>query len=149
MVTNLAEQLRPVLTVYGIDGEHVRLDGADLLKLPRHTIKVPYKGMLCTFEGVRLFDVLTKVRLPTGEKFFNTAAWYYVLAKSSNGNRAVFAWAELDETFTDKTVYVVMTRNGESFADTDSPFQLVVPHEKMRTTRWLHQLMALSVRQAN
>jgi hypothetical protein len=50
--------------------------------------------------------------------------------------------------FMDKPVYVVTTRDGKPLSDHDGPFQLVVPGEK-RPSRWVRQVTALRVRQAN
>ena len=60
----------------------------------------------------------------------------------------MFAWAELDSTFMDKAVYVVTKRDGKPLTDKDGPFQLVVQGEK-RGARWVRQVTALRIRQAN
>ena len=79
----------------------------------------------------------------------DTAAWYYVLVEATDGSRAVFSWAELDPTFISKAVYLVTKRDGKPLAKGDGPFQLVVPGEWNRTTRWIRQVKAIRVRQAN
>ena len=68
--------------------------------------------------------------------------------EANDGYRAVFAWAELDSTFMDKDVYVVTKRDGNPLSEKDGPFQLVVPGEK-RAARWVRQVTALRLRQAN
>jgi hypothetical protein len=97
---------------------------------------------------VLLSDVLTKVALPVGEKFHSSSASYYVLAEGKDGYRALFAWAELDATFMDKAIYVDTKRDKKALPENARPFQLVVPGEK-RGGRWLRQLTALRVKQAN
>lgn len=148
VVADVMHHLAPALTVQGIGGKSVELTSADLSKAPQHTINAADQGMPATFEGVRLSDVLAHVDVPTGERFYNTAAWYYLLVEATNGNRAVFAWAELDPTFMDKVVYVVTKRDGRALSETDGPFQLVVPGEK-RNARWIRQVTALRIRQAS
>ena len=134
--------------VQGIDGKSVTLSVADLSKLPQQTVKTTDHDAPVTFEGVLLADVLAKVALPAGEKFHSTAASYYMLVEAKDGYRAVYAWAELDSGFMDKAVYVVTKRDGKPLSDKDGPFQLVAPGEK-RAGRWVRQVTALRIKQAN
>jgi len=145
MAVNVAHRIPVTLTVHGIGKTKVTLTSADLSKLPQQAIRATDKGMPVTFEGVRLSDVLSKVKLPTGDKFLNTASWYYVLVEALDGNRAVFAWAELDSSFMDRKVYVITRRDGESLPKDTGPFQLMVPGEK-RTTRWVRQVTTLRIK---
>jgi hypothetical protein len=136
------------ITVTGIGGKSVTLSVSELSNLPHQTVKARDHGTPATFEGVLLTDVLAEVDLPLGEKFHNTEASYYLTAEAKDGYRAVFAWAELDTTFIDKAVYVVTKRDGKPLTDKDGPFELVAPGEK-RAARWVRQLTALRIRQAN
>jgi len=136
------------ITITGIDGKKIDITAADLFKLPQHTIKTTGYGAPATFEGVLLTDVLAKVDLPLGEKFHNTAAAYYLVVEAKDGYRAVFAWAELDLTFMDKPVYVAMKRDGKPLSVKEGPFELVAPGEK-RGARWVRQVTAMTLRQAN
>jgi len=141
-------QAPATLTVQGIGGTSATLSIPDLSKLPQQTVKVTDHGTPATFEGVLLTDVLAKVDLPLGEKFHSTGASYYLTVEAKDGYRAVFAWAELDSTFMDKPVYVVTKRDGKPLSEKDGPFELVVPGEK-RSARWVRQLAAVKMRQAN
>jgi hypothetical protein len=117
---------------------------SELALLQQRTIRAIDHGTLVTFQGVLLTDVLAEVATPTGEKFHLTAGSYYLVAEGRGGYRAVFAWTELDPSFTDKAVYVVTKRNGKPLSDDDGPFELVVPGEK-GNVRWVRQLSALRV----
>jgi hypothetical protein len=134
-------QVPATLTVQGIGGTSATLSVSDLSKLPQQTVKVTDHGTPATFEGVLLTDVLAKVDLPVGEKFHSTGASYYMLVEAKDGYRATFAWAELDASFMDKSVYVVTKRDGKALSEKDGPFQLVVPGEK-RAARWVRQVTA-------
>ncbi len=109
---------------------------AELALLPQRTVTTSDHGTPATFQGVLLAGVLGKVATPAGEKFHKTAASYYVVAEGRDGYRAVFAWAELDPAFMDKTVYVVTKRDGKPLSEDDGPFQL---------TRWVRQLTHLRI----
>jgi DMSO/TMAO reductase YedYZ molybdopterin-dependent catalytic subunit len=141
-------QVPATLEVQGVDGKSITLTASDLSKLPQQTVKTTDHETPVTFEGVLLADVLAKVALPAGEKFHSTAASYYLLVGAKDAYRAVFAWAELDPTFMDKSVYVVTKRDGKPLSDKDGPFQLVAPGEK-RAARWVRQVTALRIQQAN
>jgi hypothetical protein len=136
------------LTAQGLGGKTVTLTAADLSKLPRKSIQASDHGTPASFEGVLLNDVLAKVDLPLGEKYHSTAASYYLQVEARDGYHAVFAWAELDSTFMDKAIYLVTTRDGKPLSETEGPLQLVAPGEK-RGARWVRQVSALRIRQAN
>lgn len=138
----------PALRLVGIGGANTWLSVADLAKLPQQTVKTTDHGTSVEFQGVLLRDALSKVSLPTGEQFHSTAASYYVVVEATDGYRAAFAWAELDPAFMDKAVYVVTKRDGKPLPGKDGPFQLVVPGEK-RAARWVRQVTAVRVQQAN
>src|ERR1035441_5600324 len=123
------------MVVQGVDGKSVTLSASDLSKLPQQTVSTTDHETPATFEGVLLADVLAKVALPAGEKFHSTAASYYLLVEAKDGYRAVYAWAELDSTFMDKSVYVVTKRDGKPLSGKDGPFQLVAPGEKRAARR--------------
>ncbi len=141
-------QVPAALVVQGVGGTSATLSVADLSNLPQQTVKVADHGIPATFEGVLVTDVLAKVTLPTGEKFHSTAASYYLLVEAKDGYRATFAWAELDASFMDKSVYVVTKRDGKPLSESEGPFRLVAPGEK-RAARWVRQVTAPRIRQAN
>ena len=135
-------------TVTGVDGATATLSASEIYQMPQQTVKTTDHGTPVVFQGVRLSDVLSKVATPTGEKFHNTAASYYLVAEAKDGYKAVFAWAELDASFMDKPVYVAIKRDGMPLGQKDGPFELVTTGEK-RNARWVRQVTALKIRQAN
>jgi hypothetical protein len=136
------------LTIHGIGGSSATLSVSDLSKLPQKTVKAMDHGTRATFQGVLLTDVLKRVDLPSGEEFHSTGASYYLTAEAKDGYEVVFAWAELDSTFINKSVYVVTKRDGKPLPDNDGPFQLLVPGER-RSARWVRQVTVLKIQQAN
>ncbi len=149
LVASLALCQAPAtLVIQGVGGKSVALSSADLLKLPQQTVKTSDHGATVTFEGVLLTDALARTDLPAGEKFHSTAASYYMVVEARDGYRAVYAWAELDSTFMDKSVYLVTKREGKPLSEKDGPFQLVAPGEK-KDSRWVRQVTALRIKQAN
>jgi len=138
----------PSLIVDGGNGKTVMLTAADLSKLPQQTINTAEHGTAATFEGVLLSDVLAKVDAPSGEKLRGEMMSLYLLVEAADGYRAVFAMQELDPGFTDRKIYLVTKRAGKPLSDKEGPFRIVYPDEK-RPARWVRQVTALRIRQAN
>jgi len=130
--------------VTGISGTTATLTAADLYKLPQQTIKANDHGAPVTFQGVLLADVLAKVETPTGELFSKYEASYYLIAEGQDGYKAVFSFAEVDPSFSDRRIYIVIQRNGLPLSPKDGPFQVIVPDEK-RNSRWVRQLKELRI----
>jgi hypothetical protein len=72
----------------------------------------------------------------------------YVLVEAADGYRAVFALPELDAGFTDRKIYLATMRDGKPLSEKEGPFRIVVPDDK-RPARWVRQVTALRIRQAN
>ena len=101
-----------ILTLTGVGGKSIEITVADMANFPQHTIKSAEHGVPVSFDGGLLKDVLSRVDLPLGDEFHKTAASYYLVVEAADGYRAVFAWAELDSTFMEKPVYLVVRRDG-------------------------------------
>lgn len=144
----IAELGPATFTVNGISGSTSTLTAGDLYQMSQQTVKTTDHGTAVTFEGALLSDVLARVRTPAGEAFNKTVVSYYVIVEAADGYKAVFSWAEIDPTFTDRKVYVVTKRDGKPLSNKDGPFELIVPGEK-RNSRWVRQMTALTIRQAD
>ena len=143
---HVAEIVPATVSVSDVSGKTIYLTEGDLSRLPPQTLNAIDYGMPTTFEGVLLKDVIAKADLPLGEKFHRTAASYYLVAEGKDGYEAVFSWAELSSTDMGTALYVVTKRDGRPLSAMDGPFQLIVPG---RNDRWVRQLTALKIQQAN
>ena len=132
-------QVQPTMTIQGISDTTATISVSEMVKLPQQTIRLTDHGTTVTFQGVLLSDVLAKVKTPTGEAFNKYVASYYLIAEGQDGYKAVFSYAEVDPSFTDRKLYVVTKRDGKSLSAKDGPFELIVPEEK-RNSRWVRQL---------
>jgi len=141
---NVFCQSPATLQVEGIGGSSATFSLSDLSKLTRQTVTISDHGVPVTFDGVLVTDLFARVRTPDGASFNPTVAAYYVMAEAEDRYKAVFSWAEIDPTFTDRKVYVVTKRDGKPLLARDGPFELVVPGEK-RNSRWVRQLKLLRV----
>jgi len=133
------------IAITGVGGKSAHLTLADLSKLPQQTFTATDHGVTVSFSGVLLSDVLAKVDTPTGEAFRKTAASHFVVVEAKDGYRAVFAWAELDPSFTDRKVYLATHRDAKPLSDQDGPLMTVVPDDK-RASRWVRAVTSLTIR---
>jgi len=140
-------QTPPAISIDGGNGHTATLTVAELAALPQQTIKAIEHGTSVTFEGVPLSEVLAKVQAPVGEELRGKALADYLLVEAADGYRAVFALAELDPAFSDKRVYLATKRDGKPLSEKEGPFRIVAPDEK-RPARWVRQVTALKIREA-
>ena len=68
----------------------------------------------------------------------------YLLVKTADGYRVVFALPELDSSYRDTEILLADSRDGKPLEGSDGRLRLVIPHEK-RYARWVRQIVALSI----
>jgi hypothetical protein len=137
----------PAVTVDGGNGKTITLTAADLAKLPQYTVEATEHGSSAKFKGALLADILAKVDVPTGEKLRGKLLTLYLLAEAADGYRVVIGLPEFDPGFTDRKIYLVTERDGKPLSEKEGPFRLVAPGDK-RPARWVRQVTALKIRQA-
>jgi hypothetical protein len=126
----------------------LRLGPADLARLPRKTVQATdHGGARAEFEGVPLFEILRRAGAPLGERLRGEAVASYVVVRASDGYRAVFALAELDAAFNDRTVLLADRRDGQPMSRPEGPLRIVVPDEK-KHARWVRMVEVLTVQRA-
>jgi DMSO/TMAO reductase YedYZ molybdopterin-dependent catalytic subunit len=138
-----------LLRVEGLVEHPLSLSADELGRLPRQTVEAKeHDGKLARFTGVTLTEVLKAAGAPLGDKLRGPQLSKFLLVAAADGYRAVFALPELDPGFTDAVVLLADRRDGQPLAAGEGPLRLVVAHEK-RQARWVRQVKALSVLQAN
>lgn len=143
-----AEDAPVLLRVEGEVARPLRLNAADLAKLPRQGVRgKDHSGEESTFEGVALSDVLKEAGVKFGTELRGPALAQYLVVEASDGYRAVFALPELDPDFTDRVVLLADRRNGQPLNAQEGPLRVVVPAEK-RHSRWVRQVITLKVRKS-
>ena len=138
----------PSVTVDGGNGKTIVLTAADLAALPQYTVEATDHGAPAKFKGALLTDILAKVEVPTGEKLRGKLLTEYLLVEAADGYRVVIALPEFDAGFTDRKIYLATERDGKPLGEKEGPVRLVVPGDK-RPARWVRQVTALKIRQAN
>jgi DMSO/TMAO reductase YedYZ molybdopterin-dependent catalytic subunit len=121
------------------------VSAADLEAMPRRTVRAAeHDQPASTYDGVALRDVLARAGVAFGPALRGPALATYVLCTAADGYQVVFALAELDSAFSDRTIIVADHRDGKSLDSHAGPFRVVVPGDA-RPARWIRQLTELTV----
>jgi hypothetical protein len=135
----------PSIEIYGLAGPLVRMTASELKKLPHLDVTaVDHGGKSARYAGVALRVLLDKAGIPAGEKLRGRWLRAYVAIDATDHYRAVFALAELDPSFTDRTILLADTRDGQPLDPRHGPFQIIVPGEK-KQARWVRMVNAIRV----
>ncbi len=135
-----------------IRGEGIKtltFSAEELAALPRKTVRAKaHDGVESEYQGVPLHDLLARAGAPTGDALKGRKALsLYLVVEASDDYRVVFALAELDPGFADRTVILADRRDGRPLSHRDGPLQVIVPGEK-KHGRWVRQVVRLVVGRA-
>jgi hypothetical protein len=140
-----AKQQEAELLLQGTTGEPVRLNASGFKKLPRVEVEaVDHGGTKARYSGVPLRALLDRIGVPQGDKIRGRWIGAFVAVDALDDYRAVFALAELDPAFNDRTVILADERNGQPLDKKHGPFQIIAPGEK-RQARWVRMVKEIRV----
>ena len=137
-----AQRTDTVLTVTNQDGVVKRFTIAELRKMPQIEVKAPASmndTNKVTERGPSLRVVLTAAGAPTGQALRGPNMLLVVVAEASDGYKAAYTLAELDEQFGGRDGIVALTENGRPISETDGPMRIVVAGE-MHRARWVRKV---------
>lgn len=136
------------LTISGDVTKPLTLQPADLKALPHIEITaVDRDGKEHRYAGVPLITVLNQAGVSTGAALKGKNLTKYVVVKAADGYEVVFALAELDPDFSNRTILLADSADGAPLADGVGPYRVVVPGEK-KPARWIRQVTSLEVKLA-
>lgn len=92
--------------------------------------------------GVALWDVLQLLRVPSQHASGRQRGASYVKVVGADSQAAVFAVAEVDPSFTRRTIILADQRDGRSLDDTEGPWRLIAPDD-IRHARWIRRVTAV------
>ncbi|GAA0546622.1 molybdopterin-dependent oxidoreductase [Chitinophaga japonensis] len=117
-----------------VSGEVMRpltLYAADLAKMPRTTATLQDRGGKAhTYIGVPIQRILERAGVTTGTQLRGENLVKYLLVKCADGYEVLFSLAELDSSFTSRTVILADELDGQPLPAAKGPFRLVVPGEQ-------------------
>lgn len=118
---------------------------ADLQQFPQTTvIRKDRDGKDHTYSGVILAAVLQKAGVTLGKDLRGENLTKYVKVEAGDGYQVIFALAELDKDFTDRTIILATQIDGNPLAAGDGPFRIIVQDEK-KPARCIKQVTAIKI----
>jgi DMSO/TMAO reductase YedYZ molybdopterin-dependent catalytic subunit len=135
----------PALTVT-YAGTTLNLSSDDVKALPHSDVTAldPHEKVEHRYSGISVRDLLTKVGVPMGEKLRGNALQLAVLLKARDGYSTLFAAAEFDDQFSDRTLLLADSMDGGPLPANAVPFRLIAPGDK-RAARWARMVTSIEV----
>jgi len=128
------------LELTGEQGTSKTITMAELSALPQSEVKVTEKdGATILFRGPTLRSLVSLVGAPSGHAFRGPNMLIAIMAEASDGYRAAYMLAEVDEGFGNKNAILALTQNGAALPEKDGPFRMVMPGEEHRA-RWIRMV---------
>ena len=135
-----------LLTVGGDVDQPYVLSAAEFAKLPHTSVRAEgHDTKTSKFEGVLLADLLRRAGVKLGTELRGPRVAQAVVVGAADGYRAVFAIAELDSAFSDRTILLSDLRDGAPTGTTEGPLRVVATGDK-RFARWVRQVTSLTIR---
>lgn len=119
------------LSVTGEVTHPLQLTAAGLSKMKRTTVALKDRdGKEHKYTGVAIPEILDLAGVTTGKQLRGENLTKYMLVKCTDGYEVLFSLAELDSSFTDRTIILADQLEGGPLPAGKGPFRLVVPGEK-------------------
>jgi DMSO/TMAO reductase YedYZ molybdopterin-dependent catalytic subunit len=133
------------LLITGAVSQDLKLSIDDLKKLPRKSITTKgHDDQMHQYDGVPIGALLAKAGVPQGSALRGKTMALVVVAEGSDGYRAVFSVAELDDDFAGEVVLVVDSIDGQPLGPDQGPLRLIIPADK-RQARSVRMLKSITV----
>ena len=97
-----------------------------------------------TYTGVVLAEILQKAGATMGNDLKGENLTKFISVDASDGYQVVFALAELDKSFTDRTIILANMMDGKPLPAGDGPFRIIVQDEK-KPARCIKQVTGIKV----
>jgi hypothetical protein len=125
----------------------IALSAADLKSMPHIAVTIhnSHTNADETYSGIRLADILERLKAPLGSELRGPALASYVVATGSDGYKAVLALAEVDPSFHPGEVIVADAMDGKALDAHNGPLKLVVTEDK-RPARAVRNLVSIELK---
>lgn len=148
LIAGLATQAQTKEAVVKVTGEvttPLTISSADLQQYKQKTvIRKDRDGKDHTYSGVVVAEILAKAGVTLGSELRGENLAKFLLVEASDGYQVLFALAELDKGFTDRTIILADKVDGQPLAPADGPFRIIVQDEK-KPARCIKQVTVMKV----
>ena len=133
------------LSVRGEVEHPLSITPEDFSKYPKTKVNVTNaKGETESYEGVLLFEILSRAGAPLGDSTEHRNQTWYLRVKARDGYKVIFALPEIDSSFGENAILLADRKNGAMLEKKFAPLQIVVPREH-RHARWIRQVESLEI----
>jgi DMSO/TMAO reductase YedYZ molybdopterin-dependent catalytic subunit len=135
----------PVLTVASVN-KTITLSAEEFQAMPHSVVTAtdPHLKLEHRYSGVPVRDLLAKVDAPLGDKLRGPALQLAVIFHSRDGYATLFALAEFDDAFSDRTILLADSEDGKPLAENAGPLRVVAPGDK-RAARWARMVTSIEL----
>ncbi len=130
------------------NNKSVTLSATDITAMPH--INLTIKGhdeKMHNYNGVLLSTLLQKAGVQLGNAAKKQTAGSYLFIKATDGYSTVFALAEVDTLFSNKTIILADGQDGKTLPDNAKPFQIIATDERIHA-RMIRQVKEIEVHNA-
>ena len=122
----------------------VSLDSADLAKLSAKEVDASDHQTEHHYSGVLVRDILGLVGAPLGDSLRGKALTLVVRITGADNYAVVFALAEFDSGFSDRTIILADQQDKQPLPDNAAPFRIVIPGDT-HPARWVRQVKSIEI----
>lgn len=135
----------PILRVIGPE-KIITFTAAEFAALPHLEAKLPplHEAPERTYTGVALRELLARAGAPLGEKLRGDALLAGVIVRSKDNYAVLYALAEFDENFSQRTLLLADREDGQPLPPSAAPLRVVAPGDK-RGARSARQVISIEI----
>jgi hypothetical protein len=122
----------------------VSLDAGELAKLPATEVDASDHQTKHRYSGALVRDILGLVGVPFGDALRGKALSLVVRITANDNYTVVFALAEFDPGFSDRSIVLADQQDGQPLPDNAAPFRIVIPGDT-HPARWIRQVRSIEV----
>jgi hypothetical protein len=122
----------------------VSLDAGELAKLPVTEVEASDHQTKHHYSGVLVRDILALIGTPAGDSLRGKALGLVVRITANDNYTVVFALAEFDPDFSDRTIILADKQDGQPLPDNAAPFRIVIPGDT-HPARWIRQVKSIEI----
>jgi DMSO/TMAO reductase YedYZ molybdopterin-dependent catalytic subunit len=145
IISSYSKAQTAVVKISGEVTEPMTINDDDLHKFTQTTVtRKDHDGKEHTYSGVVLADILKKAGATLGPDLKGKNLTKYLLITAIDNYQVVFALAELDKAFTDRTIILADQVDGKPLPAGEGPFRIIVQDEK-KPARCIRQVTDMKI----
>lgn len=127
-------------------GHVLALSSADVTAMPHQELTAmnAHDKATHTYSGFPARDLLLRAGAPLGDQLRGSAMRLVVVAHARDHYAVVYALAEFDQAFSNRTIFLVDREDGRPLGEGAGPLRFVIPGDE-RPARWARMITDIEV----